>query len=127
MLFLLHRYAPKVPGALVAVVVGIGAAVILPLAEMGVKLTGTVPSGLPSFVLPSLSFILQNLAVILPAAVGVMLVVFPNRWQPPANMPVNIIMMSISIRKCWPRAWPTPAPDYSRGSMWMAAYRKAPE
>ena len=76
MLFLLHRYAPKVPGALVAVVVGIGAAVILPLAEMGVKLTGTVPSGLPSFVLPSLSFILQNLAVILPAAVGVMLVGF---------------------------------------------------
>jgi SulP family sulfate permease len=76
MLFLLHRYAPKVPGALVAVVVGIGAAVILPLAEMGVKLTGTVPSGLPSFALPSLSFIRQNLAVILPAAVGVMLVGF---------------------------------------------------
>ena len=76
MLFLLHRYAPKVPGALVAVAVGIGAAVLLPLAELGVKLTGTVPSGLPSFALPSLSFISQNLAVIVPAAVGVMLVGF---------------------------------------------------
>jgi SulP family sulfate permease len=76
MLFLLHRYAPKIPGALVAVVVGIGAAMLLPLAEMGVALTGPVPSGLPSFVLPSLDFILQNLAVILPAAIGVMLVGF---------------------------------------------------
>ena len=76
LLVLLHRYAPRVPGALVAVVIGIGAATLLPLAEMGVKLTGPVPSGLPSFVLPSLSFIRENLAVILPAAVGVMLVGF---------------------------------------------------
>jgi high affinity sulfate transporter 1 len=76
MLFLLHRYAPKIPGALVAVVAGIGAALLLPLAEMGVALTGPVPSGLPAFALPSLSFIRQNLAVILPAAVGVMLVGF---------------------------------------------------
>lgn len=76
MLVLLHRYAPKIPGALVAVVIGIGAAYVFPLAEMGVKLTGDVPSGLPSFVLPSLSFIRENLAVILPAAIGVMLVGF---------------------------------------------------
>jgi MFS superfamily sulfate permease-like transporter len=76
LLVLLHRYAPRVPGALVAVVLGIGAAMVFPLEEMGVKLTGTVPSGLPSFALPSLSFIGENLAVILPAAVGVMLVGF---------------------------------------------------
>lgn len=75
-LVLLHRYAPKVPGALVAVVLGIGAAVLFNLADLGVALTGPVPSGLPSFVLPSLAFIRQNLAVILPAAVGVMLVGF---------------------------------------------------
>lgn len=76
LLVLLHRYAPKIPGALVAVVIGIGAAMLLPLADMGVKLTGDVPSGLPSFALPSLSFILENLAVVLPAAIGVMLVGF---------------------------------------------------
>jgi SulP family sulfate permease len=76
MLFLLHRYAPRVPGALVAVAVGIGAAMVLPLAEMGVKLTGPVPSGLPSFTLPSLSVIGENLGVIIPAAIGVMLVGF---------------------------------------------------
>ena len=76
LLVLLHRYAPKVPGALVAVVIGIGAAMILPLADMGVALTGSVPSGLPSFALPSLDLILQNLGVVIPAAIGVMLVGF---------------------------------------------------
>lgn len=76
LLVLLHRYAPKVPGALVAVVIGIGAAYLLPLAEMGVKLTGPVPSGLPSFVLPTPGFILENWAVVIPAAVGVLLVGF---------------------------------------------------
>jgi sulfate permease, SulP family len=76
MLVLLHIYVPRVPGALIAVVIGIGAATIFPLEDMGVKLTGPVPSGLPSFELPSLSFILENLSVILPAAIGVMLVGF---------------------------------------------------
>jgi SulP family sulfate permease len=76
LLVLLHRYARRVPGALVAVVLGIGAAALLPLADMGVALTGPVPSGLPSFELPSLSFVGQNLEVILPAAVGVLLVGF---------------------------------------------------
>jgi SulP family sulfate permease len=52
MLVLLHRFAPRVPGALVAVVVGIGSAVIFQLEDLGVALTGPVPSGLPSFTLP---------------------------------------------------------------------------
>ena len=76
LLVLLHFYAPRVPGALMAVVIGIGAAMIFPLAEMGVALTGPVPRGLPSFALPSLSLIGQNLGVVIPAAIGVMLVGF---------------------------------------------------
>ncbi len=76
LLILLKLVAPKVPGALVAAVLGIGAATILPLASLGVVLTGDVPRGLPSFVLPSLSLLTQNLGVILPAAVGVLLVGF---------------------------------------------------
>src|SRR3990172_3757511 len=60
LLVLLHFYAPRVPGALMGVVIGIGAAMIFPLAEMGVALTGPVPRGLPSFALPSLSLIGQN-------------------------------------------------------------------
>jgi SulP family sulfate permease len=76
MLVLLHRYAPKVPGALVAVLIGIGAAVAFDLADLGVALTGPVPRGLPSFTFPSLDLIAQNLGVIIPAAIGVMLVGF---------------------------------------------------
>ena len=76
LLIVLKLYAPKVPGALVAVVLGIGAATVFSLADKGVVLTGDVPSGLPSFVLPSLSLLIANLAVVLPAAVGVLLVGF---------------------------------------------------
>lgn len=75
-LVLLHRFAPKIPGALVAVVLGIVAAVALDLADMGVALTGDVPSGLPSFALPSLSLVREHLDVVIPAAIGVMLVGF---------------------------------------------------
>jgi sulfate permease, SulP family len=74
LLIVLKLFAPKVPGALVAVVLGIGAASAFGLASMGVALTGEVPSGLPSFVLPSLSVLTQNLGVVLPAAIGVLLV-----------------------------------------------------
>ena len=76
LLVLLRFRAPKVPGALVAVIIGIGAALIFPLAEMGVKLTGPVPSGLPTLVLPTVSFFVANIAVVLPAAIGVLLVGF---------------------------------------------------
>lgn len=76
LLILLKVFAPKVPGARVAPVLGIGAATFLPLASLGVVLTGDVPKGLPSFVLPSLSLLTQNLGVVFPAAVGVLLVGF---------------------------------------------------
>jgi MFS superfamily sulfate permease-like transporter len=76
MLVLLHFYAKKVPGALVAVVIGIGAALVLPLEAMGVKLTGTVPSGLPTLVVPTFTMITQNLTIVVTGAIGVLLVGF---------------------------------------------------
>ena len=76
LLIVLKLFAPKVPGALVAVVLGIGGALVLPLAEMGVVLTGDVPSGLPSFALPSFSLLAENAVVLVPAAVGVLLIGF---------------------------------------------------
>ena len=76
LLIVLKLFAPKVPGALVAVVLGIGAALVLPLTEMGVVLTGDVPSGLPSFALPSFSLLAENAVVLVPAAVGVLLIGF---------------------------------------------------
>lgn len=74
LLIALKLFAPKVPGALVAVALGIGAAMVLPLEDLGVALTGEVPTGLPRPALPSLELLTQNIAVILPAAIGVLLV-----------------------------------------------------
>jgi high affinity sulfate transporter 1 len=46
-LLVLGRVAPVVPGALVAVVAGIAAVVLLDLRALGVAVTGELPSGLP--------------------------------------------------------------------------------
>ena len=44
---MLGRVAPLVPGALVAVIAGIAAVAIFDLPELGVAVTGALPSGLP--------------------------------------------------------------------------------
>ncbi len=76
LVFGIKFFAPKVPGALVAVVLGIGATALLGLGDLGVALIGEVPRGLPSFVLPDLGMILDNLAMIVGAAVGLLLIGF---------------------------------------------------
>jgi hypothetical protein len=47
-LLMLRRVAPLVPGALVAVIAGIAAVAIFDLRELGVAVTGALPSGLPA-------------------------------------------------------------------------------
>jgi len=76
LVFGIKFFAPKVPGALVAVVLGIGATVLFNLGDLGVALIGEVPRGLPSFTLPDLGMILDNLAMIVGAAVGLLLIGF---------------------------------------------------
>jgi SulP family sulfate permease len=73
-LFALKLYAPKAPGALLVVALGIGAELALGLSDRGVELVGSVPGGLPSFALPNASLVLGNLDVVVPAAVGIFLV-----------------------------------------------------
>ena len=75
-IFGLKHFAPKVPGALVLVILGLLASVLLDMEELGIALIGDVPRGLPSFALPSLEFIGDNLGVILTAAVGLLLIGF---------------------------------------------------
>jgi SulP family sulfate permease len=75
-LFALKIYAPKVPGALVALVLGIGASIIFDLSELGVAVVGTVPRGLPTPSLPTISLITKNFELILTGAIGVLLVGF---------------------------------------------------
>jgi high affinity sulfate transporter 1 len=72
----LRFVAPRVPGALVLVIAGIVASVVLGLDDMGLALVGDVPRGLPSLVVPSLSFIMDNVQVILAAAIGLLFIGF---------------------------------------------------
>lgn len=76
LVFGIKFFAPRVPGALVAVILGIGAAVLFNLGELGVLLIGEVPRGLPSFALPDISLILDNLALIMGTAIGLLLIGF---------------------------------------------------
>ena len=68
-LLLLRRFLPKVPGALVVVVVGILVSYAAGLSDHGVALVGHIPSGLPSIRWPQVG--LGKTIDLLPAAAGV--------------------------------------------------------
>jgi high affinity sulfate transporter 1 len=54
LLLLMRRFAPRLPRALIVVVLGILVATLLPLnTDHGVKIVGTVPTGLPSLAVPA--------------------------------------------------------------------------
>ena len=71
-LILLPRFNRRIPAPLVAVAVGIVAALILNRAGAHVELVGTIPSGLPSFQMPDLSLV----SALLPGAAGIALMSF---------------------------------------------------
>ncbi|MFE0516046.1 SulP family inorganic anion transporter [Streptomyces sp. NPDC058964] len=74
-LFLVTRYAPAVPGPLLAVVLGTAAVVVFGLdSRYGIKVIGEVPAGLPDLALPHLRE-LPNL--VLPA-LGVLIVAYTD-------------------------------------------------
>ena len=52
LLLLLGRVAPKLPGPLVAVALGIACSAVFGLADHGVRLVGEIPAGLPPFAIP---------------------------------------------------------------------------
>ncbi|MCK4901506.1 MAG: SulP family inorganic anion transporter, partial [Anaerolineales bacterium] len=72
-LFALKKWAPKIPGALVVVVLGILAVVIFNLQEV-IDIVGEVPTGLPPIGLPEIS--LDQLPIVILGAIGVVLVGF---------------------------------------------------
>ncbi len=75
-LLLLRRFAPRIPGALLVVVTGIAVATLASLDAHGIKLVGSVPSGLPSLGLPDVGF--DDVAGLAPAAAGIFLVCFAD-------------------------------------------------
>ncbi len=71
----LRRLAPKVPGSLVAVIVGVVAVKVFNLADKGVEIVGHIDSGLPSLGLPDAVDFHHYLAAA-GSAMGIMLVGF---------------------------------------------------
>jgi sulfate permease, SulP family len=71
-----RAFAPRLPAALLVVVLGIAAAKALGLDAHGVALVGHVPSGLPSFGLPTPGW--ATARDLLPSAVGLFLVCFAD-------------------------------------------------
>ncbi len=66
----------SVPGALVLVVGGLLASVALGFEDRGIALVGDVPRGLGGLVLPDVAFIIDNISVIGPSALGLLLIGF---------------------------------------------------
>lgn len=74
MLALLKRVGPRVPGALVVVVLGTVAGVFLGLQERGVEVVGPVAAGLPFPQVPVAS--LDDVVALLPGAIAIALIGF---------------------------------------------------
>ncbi len=74
LLFGVERYAPRLPGGLVVLVVGIAVSAGLNLSHHGVDTVGKIPTGLPSVAWPTLN--LSELWVLIPSSIGMMLVIF---------------------------------------------------
>lgn len=72
----LRRVSPKVPAALVAVVVMTGVSAAMTLADRGVEVVGEVPRGLPLPQLPAIG--LDAIGPLLGPAAGLALIVFAN-------------------------------------------------
>ena len=65
----LKRYAPKAPGALVALILMTVVVAILDLDKKGVSVLGTLPSGLPTLTVPDIP--LGDYLKLLPGAVAI--------------------------------------------------------
>ena len=74
MLFGLHRWLPKVPGALVVLVLGMGAVAAFDLDGRGVEVVGELPTGLPTLGWPDVDA--GAMLALVPGALAVTLVGF---------------------------------------------------
>jgi sulfate permease, SulP family len=74
LLFGLERFAPKVPGGLIALVLGIVISGALDLSQHGVQIVGDVPKGLPSLGIPDIQR--GDVVTLIAAAAGMLLVIF---------------------------------------------------
>ncbi len=71
-ILVLQRWLPKLPAVLIAVVGSMVAAALLGLADLGVKLVGTLPQGLPPLTVPLVP--LSDLPLLVAGAAGIAVV-----------------------------------------------------
>jgi sulfate permease, SulP family len=76
-LLLARRLSPKLPGALIVVILAIVVSAVVGLADRGVAVVGHIPSGLPSIELPDLRP--RGIFSLLPAALGIFFVGFSSQ------------------------------------------------
>jgi sulfate permease, SulP family len=76
LLRILRRTAPRLPGPLIAVALAIALSSTLDLAQHGVALVGSIPTGLPAMALPDLRQIASEDVVL--SAIGILLVSFSS-------------------------------------------------
>ncbi|MCP4168021.1 MAG: SulP family inorganic anion transporter, partial [Chloroflexi bacterium] len=75
LLFLMHRYTPKIPAALTVVLLAIILSSLLDFESMGIHIVGAIPAGLPDFGLPQ-GIQLSDIYALLPGAAAIALVAF---------------------------------------------------
>ncbi|HFE66180.1 MAG TPA: sulfate permease [Chloroflexi bacterium] len=73
LLFALHKYTPKLPGALIVLFLSIALSSIFNFSGVGIHIVGQIPAGLPDF---GVAVSLKDLLRVVPGAAGVALVAF---------------------------------------------------
>jgi MFS superfamily sulfate permease-like transporter len=75
LLFIMHKFTPKLPSALIVLFLAIIASTLLDFEVTGIHVVGEIPTGLPDFGIPE-GLGWQELLAVAPGAVGVALVAF---------------------------------------------------
>ena len=75
LLFLMHKYTPKIPAAITVVFLAIVVSSIFNFEEHGIHVVGEIPAGLPDIGLPD-GITLQDVFALIPGAVAIALVGF---------------------------------------------------
>jgi sulfate permease, SulP family len=73
-LIVFEKYLPKLPSKLVLLILATVLVIVFSLTSYGISVQGTIPNGLPSFVVPSTGDV--SLKALLPYAVGLFLITF---------------------------------------------------
>jgi high affinity sulfate transporter 1 len=75
LLFILHKFAPKLPAALIVLFLSIAASSLLDFESRGIHIVGEIPAGLPPFGFPE-ELGIDELLAVSAGAIGVALVAF---------------------------------------------------